>query len=535
MNALQTGDLALLVEQVIANASAAGEDAMVVAGRERVSGPDFAERVERTAAGLAADGMRAGDVVLFGVRPSVDCFVLSLACMRVGAVVTFIDPGAGAELFARRIEMLQPTWVMAESLIYAASVPGPLRWYVRRAGMELPNLAKIPARHVRSGPRIPGFVPRSLSTRKLRRAPITDAARAQLPTTVDPATTSVLVFTSGTTGDPKGVQHTGGSVVAAMRMMYDYFDASSASTFYAHTAHAFVVAMLHGARTVVSPLSLTPERIDADLRRHGVTHAFMLPIEAWNYANWLERSKRSLPPTLEELVLFSAPITAPVLERIHALPGGDTLRIVCAYGMTEMLPVSWIDSREKLAWSGEGDVVGMPVPGVELQLAEDGELLLRGPNLHRGYLGQEPYEWHHSGDLARLDEDGRIVLMGRKKDMIIRGDWNIYPGLYEGTACKINGVGACAFIGVPDPITGDERVVLFIEPDPTCTATADELRERVERGLRNGGTQIDQWALPDEVRVGELPRSGRSSKIDRLQLRSDARVATIEPILEGAR
>ncbi|MCW2956497.1 MAG: hypothetical protein JWO69_1366 [Thermoleophilia bacterium] len=523
MKGFETGDLALLVRQVIDNARSVGDAQMVVAGRDRVSGSEFADRVERTAAGLADAGLRAGDVVLFGVRPSVDCFVLSLACMRVGAVVTFVDPGAGAELFARRLALLQPAWVMAESLLYAATVPGPLRWYIRRTGMEFPDLAKIPARHVRSGPRVPGFVPRSLSTRALRRAVVSDSALGHLPATVDPSTTSVLVFTSGTTGDPKGVQHTGGSVVAAMQMMHDYIQAGPESVFYAHTAHAFVVAMLRRAATVVSPLSLTPARIDRDLRRHGVTHAFMLPIEAWNYAVWLGERGKAWPEQLQEVVLFSAPITTAVLERLHLVPGGDRLRIVCAYGMTEMLPVTCIQSHDKLAFSGDGDIVGAPFPGVEVRIADDGELLLRGPNLHKGYLGQEPYEWHHSGDLARLDEAGRIVLMGRKKDMIIRGDWNIYPGLYEETVGRIEGVAACAFVGVPDPITADERVVLFVEADATAGVAPDELQARVERGLRSGDTLIDQWALPDEVRVGELPRSGRSSKIDRRQLRELAR------------
>jgi acyl-CoA synthetase (AMP-forming)/AMP-acid ligase II len=253
-----------------------------------------------------------------------------------------------------------------------------------------------------------------------------------------------------------------------------------------------------------------------------VTHAFLLPVEAWQVALHCERTGRRLPACLRRLFLFSAPITTTVLSRVHALAGPE-LSITCAYAMTEMAPVAIIDSREKLDFAGEGDVVGRPVPGVEARIVDD-ELELRGPNTFLGYVGMERVDWHRTGDLARIDDEGRIVLMGRAKDMLIRGDFNLYPGLYEETASRIPGVGACAFIGVPDPATADERVLLFVEPDPASRGLeASELRRRVERGLRDGDTKIDVKALPDEVRVLDaLPRSGRSHKVDRKALREQA-------------
>jgi acyl-CoA synthetase (AMP-forming)/AMP-acid ligase II len=191
--------------------------------------------------------------------------------------------------------------------------------------------------------------------------------------------------------------------------------------------------------------------------------------------------------------------------------------------MTEMVPVAWIDSREKLAWPGDGDVVGRPVPGVEARIVGE-ELELRGPNTFLGYVGMERVDWHRTGDNVRIDDEGRIVLMGRAKDMLIRDDFNLDPGLYEPTISRIDGVGACVIIGVPDPETADERVLLYVEPDPAAGGlTSDELHKRVERGIRSGDTRIDVQALPDEIRVVEqLPRSGRSHKIDRKALRVQA-------------
>src|SRR5439155_17092814 len=120
----------------------------------------------------------------------------------------------------------------------------------------------------------------------------------------------------------------------------------------------------------------------------------------------------------------------PLLRRAtNLLPGKEILSV---YGMTEILPVAVTTAADKLAYQGDGDPVGLPLPGISVRVDQGGELHVTGPNLCRGYLGGEPLTEHATGDLARLD-DGRIVLVGRKKDMVIRGRANIYPGLYEPT------------------------------------------------------------------------------------------------------
>ena len=518
--ALASGDLAAMVDAVVEHARASGERELLVQGDRRLTGATLADQVERTAHAFSRRRMRPGDVILFGVRPGIDALVLLMAAMRNGAVVTFVDPGAGNELFARRLELLRPSWVVDESLLYAASARTPLSIYLRRAGLELPRLAKVPGQHVRAGWRVPGLVPRSLALHKLVQESAGEPAA--LPASIEPDAPSMVIFTSGTTGMPKGVQHTGRSITGAVRMLLGGFELPADAVVYTYNVHTFVVGALKGLRCVVAPLSITPEKFLRDVEEYRVTHAFLLPVEAWKVALHCERTGRRLPESLRHLFLFSAPITSTVLERVHAL-GSDDMKITCAYAMTEMVPVAWIDSREKLAWSGDGDVVGWPVPGVEARIVGE-ELELRGPNTFLGYVGMERVDWHRTGDNARIDDEGRIVLMGRAKDMFIRDDFNLYPGLYEPTISRIDGVGACAIIGVPDPETADERVLLYVEPDPAARGlTSDELHKRVERGIRSGDTRIDVKALPDEIRVVEqLPRSGRSHKIDRKALRVQA-------------
>lgn len=518
--ALASGNLAAMVDAVIEQARASGGHELLVHGDRRLAGATLADHIERTAHAFSRRGMNPGDVILFAVRPGIDALVLVMAAMRNGAVITLFDPGAGNELFARRLELLRPSWVVSESLLYAASARTPLSIYLRRAGLELPRLAKVPGQHVRAGRRVPGLVPRSLALHKLVRESAGEPAA--LLAHVQPDAPSMVVFTSGTTGMPKGVQHTGRSITAAVRMLLGGFELPANTVVYTHSLLTLVVGALKGLRCVVAPLSITPEKFLRDVEECGVTHAFLLPVEVWKVALHCERTGRRLPESLRHLFLFSAPVTSTVLERVHAL-GSDDMKITCVYAMTEMVPVAWIDSREKLAWSGEGDVVGRPVLGVETRIVGE-ELQLRGPNSFLGYVGMGRIDWHRTGDNARIDDEGRIVLMGRAKDMLIRDDFNLYPGLYEPTISRIDGIGACAIIGITDPETADERVLLYVERDPAVRGlTSDELRKRVERGIRSGDTRIDFKALPDEIRVVEkLPRSGRSHKIDRAALRAEA-------------
>jgi acyl-CoA synthetase (AMP-forming)/AMP-acid ligase II len=185
--------------------------------------------------------------------------------------------------------------------------------------------------------------------------------------------------------------------------------------------------------------------------------------------------------------------------------------------MTEILPVARVSLEDKLAYAGEGDYVGTLVPGVEGRLSADGELLLRGEALFAGYLGGPPVTEHATGDLARMD--GReVALLGRRKDMIIRGDFNLYPELYEPTVERIPGVRRAAFVGVYDERAADERVVLVVEPESMSDAAS--LPARVARALRAGETRIDEPALPDEILAMPLPEGGRSSKVDKRALRA---------------
>ena len=219
------------------------------------------------------------------------------------------------------------------------------------------------------------------------------------------------------------------------------------------------------------------------------------------------------------MLFRSAPVRATFLERLHdVLPAGA--RVDCVYGMTEMLPVAAVTLDDKLAYTGEGDLVGAPVAGVVARVNDAGELLLRGPHLFSRYIGGSAVTEHATGDLARMDA-GRIVLLGRSKDMIIRREHNIYPEVHEPVIESIAGVRRCAMVGVYDDAAADERVVLVVEPE--AWVTDDSFADTVRSALRDGPNRIDLAAQPDLIMLHDVPMGGRSRKVDKQVLREIAR------------
>ncbi len=218
---------------------------------------------------------------------------------------------------------------------------------------------------------------------------------------------------------------------------------------------------------------------------------------------------------MRHVLLGSAPAPPAVLRRaIAAAPGVEVLSV---YAMTEALPVAVASAPEKLPHPG-GDLLGASLPGVTVRTGEDGELFVGGPHLAHGYLGQAPLGEVATGDLGRIEPDGRIVLLGRRKDMVLRDGFDINPGLYEPDVAALPGVAEAAIGGPADPDTGDEEVVLAVVPGPGF----DERRLRaalpdvVDVGARHPATVSisDPVGVP-RLSVGVGPAAGKISGASR--------------------
>ncbi|QKV80038.1 class I adenylate-forming enzyme family protein [Amycolatopsis sp. Hca4] len=462
-------------------------------------------------AGLRAEGLAPGDGVLFAVRNSATAIGLFLGALRAGAVLVSADTAVGPALVSARLRASRPRWLIAESLFYPASVLGPVRAYCRRRGWGVPDLRQPIGdpgiRHVHLGRRLPG-VPRSARplASLLGRAPSAAPDR-------DPAAPALVVFTSGTTEQPKGVVHSLRSLTAAVTMLGTHLPFAPGDVMHADGIMAGLPALLGGARLSLPKPSAPPERFARDLADRRVTHAYGVPVHLAEVFGILPE----WPAHVRHLVMGSAPAAPAVLRQaLAAVPGGQVLSI---YAMTEAIPLAVARAEDKLAHVERGcpgDLLGTPSPGVRARIAADGELLVSAPNACLGHLGGPPLTELATGDLARLDDDGRIVMTGRKKDMLIRGSYNIYPGLYEPSIALLAGVREAAMVGTPDPVTQDETVVLAVVADSTEVDPARLVR-RLRRQLPE---LIDAEAVPDRIVVlPELPRSGRSRKLDRGRLR----------------
>ncbi|MFD8560508.1 AMP-binding protein [Streptosporangium canum] len=517
-------------------------------------------------------GLRPGDGVLFAVRPGVDAVVLALGAVAAGGTLVLADPGLAPEVLGARMTATRPRWVVAESLLYTLS--GPLKGLARRRGLLLPNLRDPlpgrPVRHLYTGPWLPGVPRAALRLSRILRSPGDSAPEKPAPApntphptapntpdtlapigpntpdtphttapdrpdttgpdghdVTEPAATSTtgpdmsgvgpdmsgadapdiseisadqpaaVIFTSGTTARPRGVVHTRGSLAAGLALFRSAFPLGPGDVVHTDQLMLGLPALLAGA-TWSLPGDGDPAE---EMAARGATHTFAVPV----HLDRLLRRTPRLPETLRYLLLGAAPAPPAVLRR--AIEAGP--EVLSVYAMTEALPIAIASAREKLA-QAEGDLLGAPLPGVGVRIADDGELFVSGPHLARRYLGEDPLAEIATGDLVRIEE-GRLVLLGRKKDMILRDGVNIYPGLYEPAVAALSGVAEAAIVGLADPETGDEEVVLAVIP-------ADGYDEGLLRKALPA--IIDAAALPDRIEpLDAFPRSGRADKLDRAALR----------------
>ncbi|MEU3408213.1 class I adenylate-forming enzyme family protein [Streptomyces sp. NPDC006670] len=451
------------------------------ATRVRATGGELVELADAFAAALHARGLRAGDTVGVAVRPGPRALAVLLALWRLGLRGAVLDPGAGARVLRARLELARPALVLADAA--AQAVAGWAAPLARRARLELPELAALgPVATV--GPRLPGCAP----------ALDLGASRAGVPAGFEGDGDAVVVFTSGTTSRPRAVVHTRAGLAAGMETVASLFDARGGAPVLGGTFFVLVPSLAQGA-----PVAL-PARSPAVLARQL---ARLAPGDTYLTPPQLRDALGAGARFGGRVWTGSAPASAALLGRVRAAGAREAWGV---YALTELFPAAAVESREKAAFDAAGDLVGAPLPGVRTAVDAQGQLLLTGPAARDRYLGEEPDPWVRTGDRARLDGAGRIVLEGRCKDMVLRRAENIYPGLYE-PGLQVPGVELGVLVGVPAG-DGDERLVAVVQPRRGVSEPA--LRAALSEPLRAMGA-----ARPDALLFARIPLSGRSRKPDR--------------------
>lgn len=480
-------------------------------GRE-ISRGALADRVRSFVYHLQQEGFKSGERALIMIRPGVDQIVAIFSLVLLGGVIVVAEPGMSQELFDIRMNEIQPSWLFAESALLALPYHPVARGLVTWLGRGVVDVSRMPKiRVIRRGPWIPGSMS-AISFAALSR----DASGGNcIPHVARPDEDLLVVFTSGTTTDPKMVVHSLRSVTVMLNTIRTICSPRPDDIFYTPLPHFLLLAATIGVHAVIPPMNTSVSRRLADIHRHQPTMLFGAPVEFLEIAELLSKQGNQLPVLVRKILIGSAPVTRAFLERFLKSVHPST-EVTCIYGMTEILPVSTVDARIKAATPVDGDLLGMPVSGIRTEIASDGELRVSGPHLFDRYWGSPKASCVDSGDLVRESHLG-LVLMGRKKDMIIRRDVNIYPPLFEASIERIPGVRACALVGVFDEVRQDETVVLVVEPD--AGVDPELLVSRVRREVESGRSRVDAGAVPDRYFAEELPRVGRQRKIDKRTLR----------------
>ena len=321
----------------------------------------------------------------------------------------------------------------------------------------------------------------------------------------------MILYTSGTTGTPKGAELTHGNLGRNVDVAIGLFgvDEGTVALGALPFFHAFgQTCALNATIAAGGRLTLLP-RFDPGkaleiVERDGVTIFLGVPTM---YAAMLHHPGEADTSSLA--VCVSGGAALPV-EVMRAFEQRFDCRVLEGYGLSETSPMASFNRRDRERKPGS---IGLPIDGVELRLADDGELLIRGHNVMKGYWNRpeataaaiDADGWFHSGDIARVDDDGYFFIVDRKKEVVIRGGFNVYPREIEEVIYEHPAVLEAAVIGVPHETLGEE-VGAAITLKPGATATTAELRDYVK-------ARVAAYKYPRHVWfVDELPK-GPTGKI----------------------
>ena len=328
--------------------------------------------------------------------------------------------------------------------------------------------------------------------------------------------TAVILYTSGTTGKPKGAELTHGNLLRNVEVSVGLFglDERAVTLGALPFFHAFgQTCALNATVSVGGCLTLVP-RFDGGkaleiLERDGVTVFEGVPTM---YAAMLNDPQADAADTSALEVCVAGGAAMPV-EVMRAFEEKFGCAILEGYGLSETSPVASFNRRDRERKPGS---IGLPIDGVEMKLVDEhdgvGEIAIRGHNVMKGYWQRNDATtqvmrdgWFHTGDMATVDADGYFSIVDRKKDMIIRGGYNVYPREIEEVLYEHPAVSEAAVVAVPDEKMGEEvgaAVVLKEGED----AGEDDLRDFVKQ-------RVAAYKYPRRIWfVDELPK-GPTGKI----------------------
>ena len=448
----------------------------------------------RIAGLLAAKGVAPGDRVAL-MMPNVPYFpIIYFGILRRGAVVVPLNPLLKEREVAYHLSdsgaRLLFAWHQFDEVAHRGSEAAGAECILTEPGAFEALLARV--------------------------EPLTDVAGAGDD---EPA---VLVYTSGTTGVPKGAQLTHGGLADAARVSVELVGTQPESILLGALPLFHVFGMSPGMNAIFragGTMTLMP-RFDPGkaleiIQRDRVDIFLGVPTM---YIAMLHHPEREAYDTSTLRLCVSGGAALPV-EVLRGFDAAFECKVLEGYGLSETCALSTFNRPDRERKPGS---IGLPVEGVQIRLVDDddgdvafgeiGELIMRSPHVMRGYHGREDDSrealrggWLHTGDLARVDADGYYYIVDRKKDMIIRGGYNVYPREIEEVLYEHPAVRDAAVVGVADERLGEE-VAAFATLKPGASASADELVDFVKE-------RVAAYKYPRQAWVVENLPMGPTGKV----------------------
>ena len=492
----------------------------------RVSFGELSRRSDSYAHLLRKKGIEPGSRVMLMVKPSADFICLSFALFKIGAPVILIDPGMGYKNLLRCIEGVRPAAFIGipKAHLFRVLFKKPFATVKRSIccgksfGLFGPDISKQ-AQHDYGD--YPAY-----------KATLDDLA--------------AIIFTTGSTGPPKGVRYEHSIFQAQLRLIRDYYSIGPGQVDQPAFPLFALFSTALGATAVIPdmdptrPAKVNPRHFVESIEKYGVTYSFGSPA-IWSVISRYCGEKDGRLKTLNKVLMAGAPVSGEIISRMQKiLPPNAS--IYTPYGATESLPIVSIEGREVVdtTWQytrqGKGTCVGRPLPGIEVAilpisdtvitslkrenfLETDciGEIIVRGDVVTRAYENNEKENlmakiqegstfWHRMGDVGYLDKKGRLWFCGRRAHRVITKSKNGFETLFsipcEAIFNNHPDVFRSALVGVSDK---DRRTfpVMIIEPEKESSmATSQLLNEMKELGKKEPLTsRIDHYLVHQDFPV----------------------------------
>ena len=456
--------------------------------RHTLTNAQLHDRVLATAQHLCDVGISVGDVVAVALRNRVEFVVLLFAAWRLGAAVTPVNPSLTDDEVHRQLADAGARLLMIDD----------------------------------DGTPVTG-VP-TLSVTRLATTPVGDNPTPH----DDPAALALLIYSSGTTGAPKGVMLDHANLDAMAQMGRQALQIGPTDRcllilplFHVNGIVVSVITPLLAGASVVIADRFAPLTSFEIIEREHPTYFSAVP----TIYTMLAALPEDVTPDTSSLrfaICGAAPASAELLSRFEQRYG---FPLIEGYGLSEGTCASTINPPD----APRAGTVGKPFPGQRIRIVDangddvptgtDGEVIVAGPNVMRGYLGRPEATaqtivdgWLHTGDIGHLDGEGYLTLAGRSKDMIIRGGENIYPREIEDVLASDPNVLEAAVIGAPDGKWG-EVVVAYVAPRPGATIDLNALQALCALSLAG-------YKRPTEIRILDAIPKNPVGKTDKAPLRA---------------